>query len=325
MDAARKVVPGRCMLALLALLLAACEAPLDLAGVEQQSRQPVRRYDQFQAVTQVGDTVVVVGSHGAVLSSADGGRSWQRRELDGAPLLTTVVDCPDGTLAALDERRQVWLSSDHGGSWQAHPLDGPEMPLALDCDPVGRLWAVGTFSTVWSSADHGASWAQQSFGEDVLLNSVQFVDAKTGFITGEFGSVATSVDGGATWELVNGLPGEFYPQASLFLDRERGWSVGLGGTVLHTTDGGQSWDEQSTPTGNALYGLAARAGQLYAVGEHGTVLVLRDGAWHAVEQERKSFTYLRAALPLADDELLVLGGGGSLYRVPVGVTLAGGG
>ncbi|HEY5789252.1 MAG TPA: glycosyl hydrolase, partial [Gammaproteobacteria bacterium] len=176
MNAARKVVPGRCALALAALLLGACEAPLDLAGVERESQQPVRRYDQFQSATQVGDTVVVVGSHGAVLSSADGGRSWQRRELAGAPLLTEVVGCPDGSLAALDERRQVWLSGDRGGSWEARPLEGPEMPLALTCDPAGRLWAVGTFSTIWSSGDRGASWQQQSLGEDVLLNTVQFTD-----------------------------------------------------------------------------------------------------------------------------------------------------
>ena len=77
------------MLAL--LLLAGCQARLDLSGVQAQQSQAIQRADLLQAVAQHKGMIVTVGAMGVVITSEDGGTSWQR---------TTVARMPDRAVQA---------------------------------------------------------------------------------------------------------------------------------------------------------------------------------------------------------------------------------
>mgnify|MGYP003402729661 CR=1 FL=1 len=108
--------------ALLAVTVVACQAPVDPVVALAEQAGPVRRSDQFQAVAGNGTTLVVVGAFGAVLSSSDNGRTWAREELPGKPPLIAVSACPDGSYAALDFYRKVWLGDRAAKQWQAKEL-----------------------------------------------------------------------------------------------------------------------------------------------------------------------------------------------------------
>ncbi|MEJ8566041.1 WD40/YVTN/BNR-like repeat-containing protein [Elongatibacter sediminis] len=312
----------------LALLLAACEAPLDLEAVQRQMAEPVRRSDLYQAAASGDGTVVVVGNQGVVLTSQDQAASWQRTELPGWPALIGVAHCPGGAFAALAADGQVWVSENgvsgnQGASWSPTVLESEEAVQGIACDAANRLWVVGSFSSIFSSTDLGRNWSLFTLDEDIILTNVQFLDRDNGYVTGEFGTVLKTTDGGANWERLPDLPAEFYPQAMHFSDVLHGRVVGLQGQVLLTTDGGRGWNAEATTTRAPLYGIAATDGALYAVGGEGNIQELRNGHWRAVDHGKPIRLFLRLVHGLEDGRLLVGGQAGALYVIDPAGSAAG--
>lgn len=295
---------------LVALGLAGCSAPADLAGMASTAGRTTQRFDQFQAAADNGRMLVVVGGNGIVVASADRGAHWARQEIGGDAALVGIAACPDGSFAALDFFHRLWLADASAGGWQARELKDPINPLAIACDSANRLWVAGSGATIAMSADRGATWKPTVLGDDLLLTSIQFVDGQHAYITGEFGAVFRSTDGGATWTARTRIGADFYPYAACFTDAERGWVSGLAGVVMHTADGGQTWQKQANPLGAPIYGLAVDQGQAIGVGVNGLLFRLKDGQW--TFSGARPTSYLRAVLPLPDGRVLLAGGSGAL-------------
>lgn len=303
------IVPGL-------ILLAGCEAPLNLSGVEQQLQEPVRRTDQIQAVVTAPGLEVAVGSNGLVLHRDNSDSPWQRQILDSQPNLIDVEICPDSTLIALGFEQQLWRSDDKALSWRPIDLPTPENLLDIACAPDSSYWAVGSFSTLLSSHDRGDTWEENSLGEDAMLSSIQFLADSTAYVTGEFGIVARSDDAGRNWALLDYIPNDFYPQAAHFTTRWRGWVVGLDGMVLQTEDAGMSWQVEPTPVAAPLYGIVEAGGELVALGENGTVLSRRKGQWQSLDVPVIP-VWLRDAAQQENGQLLISGGAGTLLSLDI--------
>lgn len=301
---------------LLAALLCACEAPLDLEGVESQLAQPLRRSDLMQAVASDGETVHAVGGMGVVVSSDDGGENWRRTVLPASPFLVGVASCPDGRFHVVEKTDGIWsLGAD--GDWVRQPLPEMTEPQAITCDPSGTLWVTGGFSTILHSTDGGVSWDSWSLDEDLYLTTIQFLDERQGVAIGEFGTVLTTSDGGETWARATELPNSFYPQSAYFTNSAEGWVVGLDGTIWKTSDGAQSWQEDASGTSAPLYGIGGSADSLLAVGENSTVIHREAdaGRWSPVKVDTKSHDYLRGVTATGKGRFLVAGGGGVVVRI----------
>lgn len=303
------------LMACLALAgLTGCQSAADLSAVNAEAARPVQRYDITQALAANGRTVVAGTQSGAVLVSADQGRSWQHQMLAGASLVGLAA-CPDGSFVGVDFFHKVWRADAAGTQWSAVPLDKPRTPLAVSCDAQGRWWVAGTAATLAVSADRGATWQVSELAEDAQLTGVQMVDARFGIATGEFGLIAVTTDGGATWSRRGKMPDEFYPYASLFVSPAEGWVSGLAGQILHTTDGGLSWTRQPNASQMPLYRLFLHEGIPYGVGAGGTVARLDGGQWQPVAYPDPLPVFLGAAASLPEQHALVIGGPGGLLRV----------
>lgn len=300
-----------------ALCLLGCEAPLMLENVKITQEQPTRRSDSLQALTKGKNGLVVVGAMGVILISKARDEHWQRQVLNGKPFLIDVDTCPDGSFIALDYDHRLWLS-ENGEAWAPKWIDNEETPQAVTCDPRGVFWVVGGFSNIVSSSDKGNSWNSLSLDEDSHYTSIQFIDTDTAYVTGEFGVVVQTTDGGQSWDTLEPLPDEFYPHAAYFKDANNGWVVGLNGTIWHTKDGADTWQRETTPTASPLYGIEPVDDGLLVVGGNGTVLLGQHGEWRIVNHNKPIRFYLRGALWLGGDEVLVTGGAGALFRIPVG-------
>ena len=314
-------VPQRgkvCVLLVLILLMTACQAPLNLEAVNQEQGRATHRTDRFEAGTFSGTAIIVVGIGGVVLRSLDGGVSWNRTTLDKGASLIDAATCPDGTLAALQLENAVWISTDNGASWNRRKLQDELTPQAMTCDPLNRIWIVGGFSTILSSSDRAATWSRQNDGEDQLLTNIQLQDQDNGVATGEFGVILHTRTGGSDWASGVPLPGEFYPQDTLFVSEKEGRVVGLNGTILHTQDGGGSWSREVTETDAALYGLAKVGDAVYATGNAGTLLRLDEGGWRELDYGRRATGFLRVVLGIGNGKLLLAGDGGELQVVRLG-------
>lgn len=304
----------------LCFALAGCNVAANLDAVSTVKKAPILRSDQFQSVAGNGKLLVGVGSNGVIASSDNDGATWKRTVLPGVSSLIGVAVCPDGSWAALDFYRKVWVADPAASNWDARELTSRANPLAIACDSKGQYWVVGSRTTLLSSADKGASWKSQDFGEDAILMSIQFLDADNGIITGEFGNLLTTKDGGNSWQRGKKIPNDFFPHAALFTDTRTGWVSGLAGVILHTTDGGNTWIKQPGGVGAPMYALAKHKDQMYAMGINGLVLKLTAGEWTLIEG--RPAPYLRSALSLGDKGMLVAGGGGTLQLFSPGAKTA---
>ncbi|MCF6215934.1 MAG: YCF48-related protein [Emcibacter sp.] len=302
------------MLAGFFMLLTGCEAKLDLSGIVSAKEKPTARYDQYQAAAKSSAAVIIIGNRGVMLTSRDNGASWTRSILPGSssvsyPTLVDIEVCPDNHFVALDADRKLWISDVNGENWISKAIPTEEDVLDLTCDPRGGLWVVGSFTLIMGSNDGGNNWVDKSISEDAMLSRIQFIDADNAVVTGEFGSVYTSRDGGESWDGGNAITSEFYAMASHFASQQKGWVGGLQGIIYQTDDGGQNWHRQQTASNAPIYNFTVVNGHTYAIGEQGTILVLSGEEWKPVKA-KLGFGYLRAAVALGADTLLVAGGGG---------------
>jgi len=153
----------------------------------------------------------VVGDHGAILLTEDGGENWRRasRPHTGGTGLFDVQ----------------FFDADHG-------------------------WAIGS-ARILQTEDGGETWRLliRSVLENDYLggNAIHFVDRFHGWLAGRDGRLMRSEDGGRTWTPVV-LPLRESEHPTLwditFTDPSHGWVVGDEGAIFHSDDGGQTWARQ---------------------------------------------------------------------------------
>lgn len=298
----------------MALLLAGCEAKLDLSGVEAGSAETNQRTDYYQAMASTPQATLLAGNNGVLLTSLDQGKNWSRQVIANGRSLIDLDSCADGSFIALSFDNRLWHSADQGKSWTSFKLPTDEQMLTAACSPSGAWWVAGGLSTLLGSTDQGTSWNDNSLGEDAMLTNLQFIDAEHAVVTGEFGLFFSSSDGGTSWQQAGSLPDEFYPHASYFLNHDEGWVGGLNGFIYHTTDAGQHWQRQQTPLSAPVFNFLASSGGLFAVGDNSSVLRLTGDRWKALDTPEQP-VYLRAMAEDGNARLVVAGGRGLLLTL----------
>lgn len=303
------------------LALVGCGAGAQSPDSGANAGKKLLRTDQFQAAASNNNRVVAV-RYGGVSVMTRKGDQIARLDLPGAPALIDVAACADGSFAALDFDRRVWLADAEANSWKPLPVQGKFRPLAITCDKKNRLWVVGSDTTIASSSDKGASWNVRNLKKDAMLNTVQFLNETHAFITGEFGIVLRSVDGGATWNADAKIPDDFYPYAALFVSADIGYVTGLAGAILKTLDSGATWSKTENLSGLPQFGLAAHGGTVYSVGVGGSLQRLDGNRWVVTDYGTRAPAYLRAISPLDADGVMIAGGAGAIHHVSLAVSVA---
>lgn len=296
------------------MTLTACTQAPDFTAVQAERAKPVLRTDMFQSAASNGRVLVAGTANGVLVTSTDGGSHWTRHRLASPASIVSITACPDGSFAALDFYRKVWIAAPDGAAWTARAINTPDNLTHVACDPGNGLWVVGSRSRILFSADKGASWESRHSGDDSILTTLQFVDAKRGHVLGEFGTHLATHDGGHTWVKQSALPDDFYPYAAVFRDDGKAWTSGLAGVLLRTEDGGRSWSRLPNPAAAPMYAMTATDRTVYAFGVGGKGLVLgADGQWASLEHGKAMPAYIAAAAAHGDDSLLVVGASGYLH------------
>ena len=113
-----------------------------------------------------GLTAWAVGDGATVLSSTNGGVSWEALNASFPPELSRFVDfC---AVSAANDK--VWLTGNPGGC-------------------------------VWHSPDAGVSWTRQATGHSAPIHSLNFANEEIGFAVGAFGTILRTTDGGSSWSV----------------------------------------------------------------------------------------------------------------------------
>ncbi len=243
--------------------------------------QPWRRW--AYAVFGVDAQRVWVAGAGAILSSADGGDTWQVQwRGDGSVHQLHFLDARTGWALT----REGVLATTDGETWALISEQALDVVRFLDASTgYGLSRTDGLFRT----AGGGRTWLPVPSPED--LRAVCFLDHQTGWATAPRSLYRTG-DGGGTWEELGGRPtaqdpngrtlaGEWVDIACPAADAlwaRAAFGAGAGTEnwgVYRSTDGGRTW---TLVAGRARGNFTASKSGPWAVPDRQTVLVAGTGA-----------------------------------------------
>jgi photosystem II stability/assembly factor-like uncharacterized protein len=239
----------------------------------------------------------VAGSRGTLLSTTDGGKTWQTipkptedtiRDIYFADEQNGWLVCERNIydLRANDEPRAYLMKTTNGGEhWKRVNLRGANVDARLMravFSSGGRGWAFGEGGSVYTTQDSGLSWNKLQLPTRYLLIGGTFLDENSGWLVGAGATILKTADGGETWQQAQLVPTSKVRFNSVsFVNARLGWAVGTGGAVYRTSNGGRSWQPQASGISADLLDvkfLDAKEG--WAVGDEGTLLYTNDGGVH---------------------------------------------
>ena len=257
----------------------------------------------------------IVGSHGLILRTVDGGAHWAAVASPVSDTLAAISfsDSAHGVIGGGDG--VILTTIDGGLHWDRRSSATNQRLLKVQALEALHEYAVGAFGTFLSSVDGGITWRPHKLPWDQLvsrlsdefghiepnLNAVWFVSPQRGWIVGEFGLVLSTSDGGATWSATK--YGVDLPQLYdvVFQNDSNGWIAGQMGTLMRTSDEGRTWTTITVAITNDLDGIAIHNGWCIAVGDRAAILMhgvdnasrlitsdLRDSVFSGVAWSRKA-------------------------------------
>ena len=232
---------------------------------------------------------LVVGNGGLMLKTSDGGKTWEKVEVDMRP-------------PGAGQRPGGGGGGPPAGFGRGGPA--PLYNIYFINENVGYI--TGGRGTILKTEDGGKTWARKMARSDTPgrggrpggiranLMGIQMINETTGFIAGSENTILKTTDGGETWigsserarvgETRNNL------ENILFVSPTTGWVIGSFGTLLHTTDGGENWEKRDPGFDNNLFGihfLDENTG--WICGQEGLILHTTDGGATWNQQKTESY------------------------------------
>ena len=258
---------------------------------------------------------LVVGNGGLMLVTADGGKTWEKMEVDmrppgagqrpgggpppgfgrGGPAPFYNIYFVDENVGYITGGRGTILKTEDGGKTWARKRamsdtpgrDGNPRPLRANLMGIQMLnettgFIAGSENTILKTTDGGETWVGSSQRARVgetrnNLENIWFVSPTTGWIIGSFGTLLHTTDGGGNWEKRDpGFDNNLF--GIYFLDENTGWICGQEGLILHTADGGTTWNQQKTESFDDLHDIIFVDAMIgWAVGGYNSILHTTDG------------------------------------------------
>lgn len=208
---------------------------------------------------------IVVGEHGTVLTTTDGGEHWIIRNPGTKHPLGDVALSGASAWATDGDGNGVFATTDGGLTWSFHNLGANLNDLypgsVASSDPA-HVWvtandATGFRSRIFGSTDGGQTWVEQYKGtKDWEINDIAFSDSLHGWAVGDHGILATT-DGGTHWRVqwrgpewppkgTHGMFGVVFFNVACDDSKHvwavGGWGAGAGHSlIMATSDGGKTW------------------------------------------------------------------------------------
>lgn len=197
---------------------------------------------------------MVVGVSNKILTSSDGGETWQ------------VSATADGSVLALTGDRQTVLaglhnagilkSEDGGLTWVSSSDGLAARGFARLYTTPDKLYAIGPQENLWVSVNEGHSWEPVAGPEQYLpLTAMAATPSGKLWVASQDHGIVYSSNEGANWQVVCSASG--IQALAMSPDGVLGWAGALDGALWATRDGGETWQEQGSPCeGQEILSLA---------------------------------------------------------------------
>ncbi len=225
-----------------------------------QSRTPFpNQFINYYAITaQVIDSVLTLflaGEGGLILTSTNGGFSWQIR--NSSPYSYQAIDFPTTSIGFIaGENGQIIKTTNGGTSWDTiqNTLTNKILDLKFTSSSIGYvlLQSTGIRDSLLKTTNGGTSWSVLPLPANCKGNRMFFLNDSLGFIAGSkfaVGAIHKTTNGGATWTSSSTLAS----RDVCFITPTVGFAVGYSGTTNYiekSTDGGASWQSVRSSSSN---------------------------------------------------------------------------
>lgn len=296
------------------------------AAAAAMTMEPVvsgKAHDALFSVAFSQSQGIAVGAAGAILDTADGGKTWKPVAPSPTQLSLLGVDVQGSDALAVGQMGLI-LKRDANKAWKTIASGTEERLFSVSMNTRGVAAIVGSFGTVLKSKDGGATWAAvapdwTAYTEDGAqphLYAVQVDASGAVIIAGEFGLILRLPAGQTAWQLLH------KGDASIFAldirDDGIGYAVGQSGAALRTADGGSTWSALTTGSDAILLGVRSAAdGSVIASGMRDMVSSRDDGrSWtHITAGDAQSAWYAGIGSPAGGGALLAVGHTGRIVRL----------
>ena len=232
---------------------------------------------------------------GVLLSTRDGGRTWQRLGSETYPALRYVkfFGLEDGVIVGQPTPGSpsgILKTNDGGKSWHGVQGEATQAWKAV-CFLEPELGAVAGVNGRVSLMGGEQLFASRLLPQGLRsVRSIQLSANGVGWLAGDGGFVLKTSGGGVVWESPSTpLPEELREIMDFRAVEIRGenvWLAGSPGSVIwHSPDGGKQWNKQFTGQPVPLSSIRfCNEHQGVAVGDFGTILRTEDGGktWQSV-------------------------------------------
>lgn len=227
----------------------------------------------------------IAGSNGTLLTTADGGKTWEQiyhlsedtiRDVYFSDALTGWLLCERNVYNLGDLPASYLLkTSDGGANWEKIDFtDGRERIARMFFAIGGYGFAVGEGGTLMVMQNDRKSWKKFPLPVRFLMLDGNFSDALNGAVVGGSGTILFTEDAGLTWKPAT-IAGSAKPRLNsvFFINQKTGWAAGAEGKIYATINGGKFWREQnSNVTKNLSDIFFINTAEGFAIGEEGTIL-----------------------------------------------------
>jgi photosystem II stability/assembly factor-like uncharacterized protein len=245
----------------------------------------------------------IVGTDGTILTSADGGSTWNTTPKFTTDSLLQVHFTDENTGWMLCERNifsrgqnatsYLRKTVDGGRSWEKIEFEnaGRERVTKIVFNRLGWGTAFGEGGIFYKLQEDGRTWKKSASAIHFVLLSGSFSEGQTGGIAGTGGTIMFTENNGLVWEKATLIGDTETRFNSIFFASERlGWAVGSRGAIFSSTGGGRLWRSQESGTAanlNDVYFVNTREG--WAVGDDGVILHTGNGGltWSEVNSRVK--------------------------------------
>ena len=253
-------------------------------------------HDALFTINFDGDTGIVGGAPGRVLSTSDGGATWVPDKNFPSPLAVLGADVRGARAIAVGQMGTIFVRDDKN-AWKKSDSGTTERLMNVSLNSKGQAVTVGSFGTVLESTDGGASWHsmapdwkpyltsdQADQGIQPHMSAVHVGEDGAITIAGEFSLILRSADHGKTWKQL------YKNSASIFALELRGdgagYAVGQDGFMVRTADGGKTWTPLAGAGKAILLGVRSDGAKVVVAGMHDMLASSDDGkTFHHVQSE----------------------------------------
>lgn len=212
-------------------------------------------------------------ANGALLSTADGGRTWTRSDYPNTSGGGVALHFTSATEGWLVLGGRLAHTTDGGTTWSTPLLASTMVSLQ------GMSWGDATHGWTWNlnalfmTADAGATWTQATLPNNVTPGSAVMTGALAG-VVGSYSGVATTQDGGATWQTTSVSTGV---NTLVRASGQTVWSLGGYGGVQRSKDGGRTWHAVPLAFNGSAIGLS------FADDTHGWMITNSGNVLHTID------------------------------------------